>query len=203
MKNTNWIIFLFIKVIILILFIYFTLYKKEANLLYITIELLLFSFVNSFIIDNQKLKFDFEILSFQMITVFYFERLSIYNYREVSEDIFSNYNYVKLLFIVVFAAVFIFLTFRSKDKFLKVYFYCLFLSMIVVQNIFEIEAFYLITIFISVFEVVFSNVMIDIGFIALLIFFQSRKNKKFIYVYFFIILSIFIRYITNTTGEIL
>ena len=93
MKNTNWIIFLFIKVIILILFIYFTLYKKEANLLYITIELLLFSFVNSFIIDNQKLKFDFEILSFQMITVFYFERLSIYNFREVSEDIFSNYNY--------------------------------------------------------------------------------------------------------------
>lgn len=203
MKKTNWVIFLFIKVIILILFIYFTLYKKEANLLYITIELLLFSLVNSFIIDNRKLKFDFEILSFQMITVFYFERLRIYNYREVSEDIFNNYNYVKLLFIVIFAAVFIFLTFRSKDKFLKVYFYCLFLSMIVVQNIFEIEAFYLITIFISVFEVVFSNVMIDIGFIALLIFFQSRKNKKFIYVYFFIILSIFIRYITNTTGEIL
>ena len=76
---------------------------------------------NSFIIDNRKLKFDFEILSFQMITVFYFERLSIYNYREVSEDIFSNYNYIKLLFIVVFAAVFIFLTFRSKNKFLKVY----------------------------------------------------------------------------------
>ena len=94
MKKTNWVIFLFIKVIILILFIYFTLYKKEANLLYITIELLLFSLVNSFIIDNRKLKFDFEILSFQMITVFYFERLRIYNYREVSEDIFNNYNYV-------------------------------------------------------------------------------------------------------------
>ena len=202
MKNTNWIIFLFIKVIILILFIYFTLYKKEANLLYITIELLLFSFVNSFIIDNQKLKFDFEILSFQMITVFYFERLSIYNFREVSEDIFSNYNYIKLLFIVVFAAVFIFLTFRSKNKFLKVYFYCLFLSMIVIQNIFEIEALYLITIAVSLFEVALSNAMIDIGFISLLIYFHSRKNKKFLYIYFFIILSIFIRYITNTGGGI-
>ncbi len=202
MKNTNWIIFLFIKVIILILFIYFTLYKKEANLLYITIELLLFSFVNSFIIDNQKLKFDFEILSFQMITVFYFERLSIYNFREVSEDIFSNYNYIKLLFIVVFAAVFIFLTFRSKNKFLKVYFYCLFLSMIVIQNVFEIEALYLITIAVSLFEVALSNAMIDIGFISLLIYFHSRKNKKFLYIYFFIILSIFIRYITNTGGGI-
>ena len=202
MKNTSWIIFLFIKVIILILFIYFTLYKKEANLLYITIELLLFSFVNSFIIDNQKLKFDFEILSFQMITVFYFERLSIYNFREVSEDIFSNYNYIKLLFIVVFAAVFIFLTFRSKNKFLKVYFYCLFLSMIVIQNVFEIEALYLITIAVSLFEVALSNAMIDIGFISLLIYFHSRKNKKFLYIYFFIILSIFIRYITNTGGGI-
>ena len=202
MKNTNWIIFLFIKVIILILFIYFTLYKKEANLLYITIELLLFSLVNSFIIDNRKLKFDFELLSFQMITVFYFERLSIYNYREVSEDIFSNYNYVKLLFIVIFAVVFIFLTFRSKNKFLKVYFYCLFLSMIVIQNIFEIEALYLITIAVSLFEVALSNAMIDIGFISLLIYFHSRKNKKFLYIYFFIILSIFIRHITNTGGGI-
>ena len=202
MKKTNWVIFLFIKVIILILFIYFTLYKKEANLLYITIELLLFSFVNSFIIDNQKLKFDFELLSFQMITVFYFERLSIYNYREVSEDIFSNYNYVKLLFIVIFAVVFIFLTFRSKNLFLKIYFYCLFLSLIVVQNIFEIEALYLITIAVSLFEVALSNAMIDIGFISLLIYFHSKKNKKFLYIYFFIILSIFIRHITNTGGGI-
>ena len=202
MKNTSWIIFLFIKVIILILFIYFTLYKKEANLLYITIELLLFSLVNSFIIDNRKLKFDFELLSFQMITVFYFERLSIYNYREVSEDIFSNYNYVKLLFIVIFAVVFIFLTFRSKNLFLKIYFYCLFLSLIVVQNIFEIEALYLITIAVSLFEVALSNAMIDIGFISLLIYFHSKKNKKFLYIYFFIILSIFIRHITNTGGGI-
>ncbi len=202
MKKTNWVIFLFIKVIILILFIYFTLYKKEANLLYITIELLLFSLVNSFIIDNRKLKFDFELLSFQMITVFYFERLSIYNYREVSEDIFSNYNYVKLLFIVIFAVVFIFLTFRSKNLFLKIYFYCLFLSLIVVQNIFEIEALYLITIAVSLFEVALSNAMIDIGFISLLIYFHSKKNKKFLYIYFFIILSIFIRHITNTGGGI-
>ena len=124
------------------------------------------------------------------------------NYREVSEDIFSNYNYIKLLFIVVFAAVFIFLTFRSKNKFLKVYFYCLFLSMIVIQNVFEIEALYLITIAVSLFEVALSNAMIDIGFISLLIYFHSRKNKKFLYIYFFIILSIFIRYITNTGGGI-
>ena len=191
-----------IRLILLIMFVVFSFYKMKINLFYITIELLIFSFINSFIIKKKKIVFDMELFSFQAITVFYFERQANFYWREVPERIFNNYNYIKLLFIVVFAAVFIFLTFRSKNKFLKVYFYCLFLSMIVIQNVFEIEALYLITIAVSLFEVALSNAMIDIGFISLLIYFHSRKNKKFLYIYFFIILSIFIRYITNTGGGI-
>ena len=63
-----------IRLILLIMFVVFSFYKMKINLFYITIELLIFSFINWFIIKKKKIVFDMELFSFQAITVFYFER---------------------------------------------------------------------------------------------------------------------------------
>ncbi len=206
MKNIEWVVNFLVKLIILVLFVLFSFYRMEKNLLVITVVLLLFSFINSFIIENKRIKFDFEIFSFQAIAVFYLERKGIFYWREVSEGIFDNYDYIKLLFIAVFIIVFIFLFFKSKNKFLKRYFYCISLSLVMIQNIFEIEPaipmmehfiFGLIYFVLSTWEAIFCHFRIDIAIIAVLAYFLVRKDKKFLYVYFFIVLCFFIRHLTE------
>ncbi len=207
MKNIEWVVNFLVKIIILVLFVLFSFYRMEINLLVITVVLLLFSFINSFIIENKKVKFDFEIFSFQAITIFYLERLGIFNWREVPDKIFDNYDYIKLLFVVIFIIVFIFLFFKSKNKFLKKYFFCISLSLVMIQNIFEMKFFYAIPVIgaylggiyigLSVLEAGFSYVRIDIAIIAILVYFLVRKDKKFLYVYFFMILCFFIRHLTE------
>ena len=207
MKNIDWAFNFLVKLIFLVLFVLFSFYRMEINFLVIIITLLSFSFINSFIIENKKIKFDFEIFSFQAISVFYLERRGIFYWREVPEEIYDNYDYIKLLFVAVFIVAFIFLFFKSKNEFLKKYFYCLFLSLVMIQNIFEIEIFYAIPVIgnfigiiyigLSVWEAGFSYVRIDIAIIAILVYFLVRKDKKFLYVYFFIVLCFFIRYLTE------
>ena len=206
MKNIEWASNFLMKLIILILFVLFSFYKMKINLLVITVELLLFSFINSFIIENKRIKFDFEIFSFQAIAVFYLERKGIFYWREVPEEIFDNYDYIKLLFVAVFITGFIFLFFKSKNEFLKKYFFCISLSLVMIQNIFEIEPaipmmehfiFGLIYFVLSTWEAIFCHFRIDIAIIAILVYFLVRKDKKFLYIYFFIVLCLFIRYLTE------
>ncbi len=207
MKNIEWVVNFLVKLIILVLFVLFSYYRMEINFLVIIVTLLLFSFTNSFIIENKKIKFDFEIFSFQAITVFYLERKGIFYWREVPEEIFYNYDYIKLLFVAVFIIVFVFLLFKSKNEFLKNYFYCLSLSLVVIQNIFEVVIFVAIPVIgaylggiyigLSVWEAGFSYVRIDIAIIAIVVYFLVRKDKKFLYLYFFIVLCFFIRYLTE------
>ncbi len=207
MKNIECVVNFLVKLIILVLFVLFSYYRMEINFLVIIVTLLLFSFINSFIIENKKIKFDFEIFSFQAITVFYLERKGIFYWREVPEEIFDNYDYIKLLFVAVFIIVFVFLLFKSKNEFLKKYFYCLSLSLVVIQNIFEVVIFVAIPVIgaylggiyigLSVWEAGFSYVRIDIAIIAIVVYFLVRKDKKFLYLYFFIVLCFFIRYLTE------
>ena len=206
MKNIDWAFNFLVKFIFLILFVLFSFYKMKINLLVITVELLLFSFINSFIIENKRIKFDFEIFSFQAIAVFYLERKGIFYWREVPEEIFDNYDYIKLLFVAVFITGFIFLFFKSKNEFLKKYFFCISLSLVMIQNIFEIEPaipmmehfiFGLIYFVLSTWEAIFCHFRIDIAIIAILVYFLVRKDKKFLYIYFFIVLCLFIRYLTE------
>ena len=207
MKNIEWVVNFLVKLIILVLFVLFSYYRMEINFLVIIVTLLLFSFTNSFIIENKKIKFDFEIFSFQAITVFYLERKGIFYWREVPEEIFYNYDYIKLLFVAVFIIVFVFLLFKSKNEFLKKYFYCISLSLVVIQNIFEVAIFLAIPVIgaylggiyigLSVWEAGFSYVRIDIAIIAIVVYFLVRKDKNFLYLYFFIVLCFFIRYLTE------
>ena len=208
MKNIEWVVNFLVKLIFLVLFVFFSFYKMKENLLVITIELLLFSFINSFIIENKKIKFDFEIFSFQAITVFYLERREIFLLREVPEEMFDNYDYIKLLFVVVFMFVFVFLFFKSKNEFLKKYFFCLFSLLFMIQNILELypvipeipvnEDFLgMIYIGLLIWEVAFSYLLIDIVIIGALVYLLSEKNKNFLYVYFFMILCFFLRHLTE------
>ena len=190
-----------IRLILLIMFVVFSFYKMKINLFYITIELLIFSFINSFIIKKKKIVFDMELFSFQAITVFYFEREANFYWREVPERTFNNYNYIKLLFAIIFIVIFIYLLKNKKNNFLRKYFCWISFILIVIENIFEIEIFSLFWVFTIFMSITF---MYDIIlFVVITIFLLKsdfKNNKNYFYCTYFIILSFVIRHITNTLG---
>ena len=126
MKKTDVTVNIFVKLVILTLFILFSYYKMRINIFYITAELLLFSFINSFFIKDKKFLFNMEVFSFQAATVFYFERRANFYWREVPEKIYDNFDYVKLLFLLFLVIISIFLYFKSENKYLKKYIYFIF-----------------------------------------------------------------------------
>ena len=197
LKKMDFLASLFLKVIILIVFLLFSYYQMKLNLFIAVITLLLFSFLNSFFILEWKIKFDMEIFSFQAITVFLFVRRALFYWREVPEEIFTHYDYIVLMFLVVSFLLFIFLKFKNENLFLRKYFYSVFLFLIIVQNILESKYLAIVTLLTSVYNTVFSYYMIDILIVAIVNSFFVKKDKKFIAVYFFIILAVLLRYMTN------
>ena len=127
MKKTDVTVNIFVKLVILTLFILFSYYKMRINIFYITAELLLFSFINSFFIKDKKFLFNMEVFSFQAATVFYFERRANFYWREVPDEIFDNFNYIKLLFLLCLIIILMFLYFKNENKLLKKYISFIFL----------------------------------------------------------------------------
>ena len=206
MKNTTLWLNILIKLIILVLFLLFSFYGMKINFLYITIEFLIFSFINSFTFENKKIKFDVEFFSFQSITVFFIHGFGIFDMIKIPEKILENYNYVKLLFVVIYVISFLLLYFKSENTILKDFFYFLLFFLLFFQNIFEINIFYLIP-FIGKFLLgikfsldfggpIFKSLSLDIIIVSIFLFFLSVKNKKFFFLFNYIILCFFIRYVT-------
>ena len=158
--------------------------------------LLVFSFINSFIIKNKKISIDVEIFIFQAASVFYLERRANFKWREVPERIFDNYGYVKVLFILVFILTFIYLCIRNENKLLKIYVYSIFFILVIIENIFEIGIIYTISLLFSIPSTVLSYTRIDIAVIGIVIFLFIKKEKKFFLIYNFVILCLFVRYMT-------
>ena len=202
LKKLDFLFSFLVKIIILIIFGIFCCYIMSLNLLVIVITLLFFSFMNSFLILEGRTKFDMEIFSFQAIAVFLFERRAIFYWREVPDKIFTHYSYIVLLFLLISLILFIFLKFKNENIFLRKYFYCIFLYLIVIQNMLESEYLVIISLIVSVYEAVFSYYMIDILVISVVNIFLIKKNKKFIYNYFFIVLAVLIRCMTNILWRI-
>ena len=174
-----------LRLLNLILFILFTLFFMKVNLFNITVTLILFSFLNSFILKKKNIELDMELLLFQIITSFYIERISIFDWREVPEQVFSNYDYIKFLFLFFFI-LFVFYFYITS-------FYLVFFENILNLNILSGAGF-----FISGYNALFSYYMIDIFYIAILVFFPSKfYDKKFLLIYLYIILCMLIRYKTN------
>ena len=187
-----------LRLLNLILFILFTLFFMKVNLFNITVTLILFSFLNSFILKKKNIELDMELLLFQIITSFYFERISIFDWREVPEQVFSNYDYIKFLFLFFFI-LFVFYLKNKKGKFfLKFYFYITSFYLVFFENILNLNILSGAGFFISGYNALFSYYMIDIFYIAILVFFPSKfYDKKFLLIYLYIILCMLIRYKTN------
>ena len=196
MKKIDLVVNICIKLAVLALFVLFSYYKLKMNILVITIVLLIFSFINSFIIKNNKISFDMELFFFQAVTVFYFERRANFKWREVPEKIFDNYDYVKVVFILIITAVLIFIYIKKENKLLKQYACCMFFVLIIIENIFEIEIIYSISLLFSIPSAILTYTRIDIAVIGVIMFLLSQKDKKFFLIYNFIILCLFVRYMT-------
>ena len=170
-----------LRLLNLILFILFTLFFMKVNLFNITVTLILFSFLNSFILKKKNIELDMELLLFQIITSFYIERISIFDWREVPEQVFSNYDYIKFLFLFFFI-LFVFYLKNKKDKFfLKFYFYITSFYLVFFENILNLNILSGAGFFISGYNALFSYYMIDIFYIAILVFFPSKfYDKKFL-----------------------
>ena len=196
MKKIDLILNILIKLILLAIFVLFSFYKLKINILVITMTLLVFSFINSFIIKNKKISIDVEIFIFQAASVFYLERRANFKWREVPERIFDNYGYVKVLFILVFILTFIYFCIRNENKLLKKYVYSIFFILVIIENIFEIGIIYTISLLFSIPSTVLSYTRIDIAVIGIVIFLFIKKEKKFFLIYNFVILCLFVRYMT-------
>lgn len=196
MKKIDLILNILIKLILLAIFVLFSFYKLKINILVITMTLLVFSFINSFIIKNKKISIDVEIFIFQAASVFYLERRANFKWREVPERIFDNYGYVKVLFILVFILTFIYLCIRNENKLLKKYVCSIFFILVIIENIFEIGIIYTISLLFSIPSTVLSYTRIDIAVMGIVIFLFIKKEKKFFLIYNFVILCLFVRYMT-------
>ena len=202
MKKTDVTVNIFVKLVILTLFILFSYYKMRINIFYITAELLLFSFINSFFIKDKKFLFNMEVFSFQAATVFYFERRANFYWREVPEKIYDNFDYVKLLFLLFLVIISIFLYFKSENKYLKKYIYFIFFLLLIMGDIFKVNIFSLIPLGWELWlgfskgNIALTHLKIDIILVGIFLFFLGRKDNVFFFIYNFIILCLFVRYMT-------
>lgn len=182
----------------LILFSLFSLFFLNVNLFNITVTLIIFSFLNSFILKKEHIRLDIELLLFQIITCFYIERISIFDWREVPEQVFNNYSYIKYLFILFFILFVVYLINKKELFFLKFYFYITSFYLVFFENILNLNILRGVSFLISGYNAFFSNYMVDILYIGILAFFPSKfYDKKYLLIYFYIVICIIMRYKTN------
>ena len=72
----------------------------------------------------------------------------------------------------------------------------MFFIFVIIENIFEIEIMYAISLLFSMPSAVLAYTRIDIAVIGIIIFLFAKKEKKFFLIYNFIILCLFVRYMT-------
>ncbi len=212
MKNIEWIVNFLVKLIILGLFILFSFYKMKVSLTYVIIELLCFSTINSFYIIDKKIRFDIEIFSFQGMSIFLLERLAIFYWMGIPEIIYKDYLYVKLLFVITFIILFVLLNVKNSGKYLKIYFYITSFYLIIIANIFQTnflfkffyifgdDFFRLLPFAFFIYDGWISNFGIDIILTGIFSLFLMSKSKKYLFVYTFLILYIFLRYMIIYLG---
>ena len=208
MKKIDLVVNIFISFVILTLFGVYSFYKMKINYLDIIIMFLLFSFINSFIIKNNKLVFDSDFFSFQAITTFLTQSFGIFSFMYLPEEVTKNYEYIKLLFFVLLFIYFIFLFTKSKNSALRLYFCIISFFLIVINDIFGIEIFYLIPLLGDILRglkfsldfsgAIFKGLYLDIFYISIFLLFLSikYKEKKIFFVFNYIILCLLVRYIT-------
>ena len=206
MKNIEWIVNFLVKLIILILFVLFSLHKMEVSLTFVIIELLCFSTINSFYIIDKKIRFDIEIFSFQGVSIFLLERLAIFYWKGIPEIIYKDYIYVKLLFVIVFFILFVLLNVKNSSRYLKIYFYITSFYLVVIANIFQTnflfkffymfghDFFRLLPFAFFIYDGWVANFRLDIILVGFLSLFLMSKDNKYLFTCVLVTLCIFLRY---------
>ena len=185
---------LIFKTLNLLFFSYFIGNVRLLNLSIITLVFLTFTIFNSFFFENKVIKFNINIFIFQVMTVFFLERESMFNLVELPEEIVTNKDYIIYLF--AFLVVLFITYFQSNQKRkmgIRVYFYTMLIFLILLENIFKIRFIYVVIWPFLILSGIFTLNMLDIVFTISCSMLIKENRRHYILILNFFVIAIFIR----------
>lgn len=182
------------KILNLLFFYYFIRYIMLINLSIITLVFLVFTVFNSFFFENKVIKFNVDIFIFQVMSVFFLERESMFNLVELPEEMVVNKNYIIYLFVFLAIIFIIYLQLNQKRKIgISVYFYTMLVCLILLENIFKIQFIYVFIWPFLILSGILTLNMLDIVFIMICSILIEENRKHYILILNFFIIAIFMR----------
>ena len=185
-----------------IIFIAVSIVLSKNNLFFITNAALIFSVLNSFVRkedsnSENKFSFDFEIFIFQCFTLFYLNRqtllmgIKLFDIEYFSKIILNaRYLNGKLLFLILFGLLYIFI--RKKSKAYKYYICIIVLYFCLFEDIFHtgfslLGINYWIGLLFIFVNIIFLPTFIDFVIISLAVLYFMKNNKNYKVMYLLLI----------------
>ena len=185
---------LFFKTLNLLFFSYFIGNVRLLNLSIITLVFLTFTIFNSFFFENKVIKFNINIFIFQVMTVFFLERESMFNLVELPEEIVTNKDYIIYLFTFLVVLFITYFQLNQKRKMgIRVYFYTMLIFLILLENIFKIRFIYVVIWPFLILSGIFTLNMLDIVFTIICSMLIKENRRHYILILNFFVIAIFIR----------
>ena len=185
---------LIFKTLNLLFFSYFIGNVRLLNLSIITLIFLTFTIFNSFFFENKVIKFNINIFIFQVMTVFFLERESMFNLVELPEEIITNKDYIIYLFAFLVVLFITYFQLNQKRKMgIRVYFYTMLIFLILLENIFKIRFIYVVIWPFLILSGIFTLNMLDIVFTIICSMLIKENRRHYILILNFFVIAIFIR----------
>lgn len=185
---------LIFKTLNLLFFSYFIGNVRLLNLSIITLVFLTFTIFNSFFFENKVIKFNINIFIFQVMTVFFLERESMFNLVELPEEIVTNKDYIIYLFAFLVVLFITYFQLNQKRKMgIRVYFYTMLIFLILLENIFKIRFIYVVISPFLILSGIFTLNMLDIVFTIICSMLIKENRRHYILILNFFVIAIFIR----------
>lgn len=185
---------LIFKTLNLLFFSYFIGNVRLLNLSIITLVFLTFTIFNSFFFENKVIKFNINIFIFQVMTVFFLERESMFNLVELPEEIVTNKDYIIYLFTFLVVLFITYFQLNQKRKMgIRVYFYTMLIFLILLENIFKIRFIYVVIWPFLILSGIFTLNMLDIVFTIICSMLIKENRRHYILILNFFVIAIFIR----------
>ena len=185
---------LIFKTLNLLFFSYFIGNVRLLNLSIITLVFLTFTIFNSFFFENKVIKFNINIFIFQVMTVFFLERESMFNLVELPEEIVTNKDYIIYLFAFLVVLFITYFQLNQKRKMgIRVYFYTMLIFLILLENIFKIRFIYVVIWPFLILSGIFTLNMLDIVFTISCSMLIKENRRHYILILNFFVIAIFIR----------
>lgn len=185
---------LIFKTFNLLFFSYFIGNVRLLNLSIITLVFLTFTIFNSFFFENKVIKFNINIFIFQVMTVFFLERESMFNLVELPEEIVTNKDYIIYLFAFLVVLFITYFQLNQKRKMgIRVYFYTMLIFLILLENIFKIRFICVVIWPFLILSGIFTLNMLDIVFTIICSMLIKQNRRHYILILNFFVIAIFIR----------